>query len=347
MNIGDINKDLMLDSITSDGKCSCHCIDCNREYWLDYDQINNKKRKSYYCKCKVEKIDRLRYDLRGQIFGDLKVIDMDFERTEKTIETYGKRKIVWKCICIKCRNISYHFKSDLDGIVKNSSSGCGRCYGYYLVGQRFGRLTVVEDLGTQGRGEKYCRCLCDCGESVDIRQISLLDGNTKSCGCLHKEQLAKRNKETALLNGDTVNPKYKRIYQIWIGMKNRCFSPNNANYYLYGGRGITVCKEWLKWENFRDWALNNGYKDNLTIDRINGDDIYRPGNCRWATYEQQANNISRNKRLTYNGKTQTLSEWCKELGINYHRTKARLNTCEYTVKEAFELGKYELRGVAS
>ena len=346
MNIGEQNKDLILDKINEDGSCLCHCVDCKREHILDYKQINNKKRKGFYCKCKVEKVDRLKYDLRGHIYGDLEVIDMNYEATEKTIETYGKRKIVWKCKCLKCGHISLHFKSDLDLILKQGSSGCGRCYGYYLVGQKFGRLTVIEDLGTKGRGEKYCRCLCDCGESVNIRQVSLIYGKTQSCGCLHNDLLAQRNKETASLNGDSVNPKYKRIHQIWTGMKSRCFSPNNTNYHLYGGRGITVCDEWLIWQNFRDWALNNGYQEDLTIDRIDGNDIYRPGNCRWATYEEQGNNTSKNKRITYKGRTQTLSEWCKELNLDYHRTKARLNGCDYSVEEAFELGKYELRGVS-
>lgn len=113
--------------------------------------------------------------------------------------------------------------------------------------------------------------------------------------------LAKRNKETASLNGDS--KKYKRMHNSWSAMLNRCEHTNNKNYDLYGGRGIKVCDEWHKWEVFRDWALNNGYQDGLTIDRIDGDGNYEPSNCRWVTMDIQANNKSNNKYITYQGRT--------------------------------------------
>lgn len=108
-----------------------------------------------------------------------------------------------------------------------------------------------------------------------------------------------------------------RLYRIWSAMKTRCYNPNSEAYPIYGGRGITVCDEWRKdFSAFHDWAMCSGYNDELTIDRINGDEGYSPGNCRWATYKTQANNTSRNVIVSYKGQTGTVAEICGQLGIN-------------------------------
>lgn len=115
-----------------------------------------------------------------------------------------------------------------------------------------------------------------------------------------------------------------RLYRIWLGMRNRCSDPKHPHYKDYGGRGIEVCDEWKRDSKaFFDWSLQNGYADELTLDRVNANGNYCPENCRWATMKEQHNNKRNNIMLTFNGKTQTLSEWADETGINYHKLLMR------------------------
>lgn len=116
----------------------------------------------------------------------------------------------------------------------------------------------------------------------------------------------------------------KRIRRIWDGIIRRCDNPNAAFYHRYGGRGINVCSEWRSFESFYKWSLNNGYEDDLTIDRIDNDGNYEPLNCRWATWKEQANNKSVNHILTFNGKSQTMTLWAEETGITRSAIKTRL-----------------------
>lgn len=212
-----------------------------------------------------------------------------------------------------------------------------------LIGKKFGRLTV-ESYSHNIKKENgigllhYYNCSCECGNNCKVERNSLKNGNTKSCGCIHTEQLIKRNKDNAKLNGDSV--KYKRLHNIYNAMINRCYSKSNKRYKDYGERGIKICEEWLNdWLNFRDWALSNGYNDSLTIDRRNVDGNYEPNNCRWVNMKIQANNKTNNKYLTYKGETKTLSEWCEELDLPYHTIKARINKLGMSVEEAFNTPK--------
>ena len=126
-----------------------------------------------------------------------------------------------------------------------------------------------------------------------------------------------------------------RLYRIYRDMKNRCNGlkkRDKANYY---DRGITVCDEWKTFEAFRDWALANGYRDDLTIDRIDNDKGYSPNNCRWATRVEQNRNTRQNHYITYNGETHTMREWADILGIKYATLKSRLDSYNWTVEEAF------------
>lgn len=117
-----------------------------------------------------------------------------------------------------------------------------------------------------------------------------------------------------------------RLYNVWQKMKSRCFNTRASNYKHYGGRGITVCEEWAQsFEAFRDWALANGYRDDLTIDREDNDGPYCPENCRWATMKQQSNNRRSNRGITFNGKTQTTRQWADELGIPYEVLRNRIS----------------------
>jgi len=147
-----------------------------------------------------------------------------------------------------------------------------------LVGKTFGRLTVLQDSGKRRRNFVVWDCLCLCGNLALITTAELQSGKTKSCGCLRRENRKK--------HGDSW-PR-KRLYRIWSHMFERCNGENYQFYYRYGGRGIKVCEEWKDYSVFKAWALNNGYTDNLTIDRIDNDGNYEPSNCQWLTNRENA-----------------------------------------------------------
>lgn len=122
-------------------------------------------------------------------------------------------------------------------------------------------------------------------------------------------------------HGETT--KNSRLYRIWAGMKARCNNPKNPRFYAYGGKGITVCTEWLEYLPFKQWALTHGYSDSLTLDRINNTGNYCPENCRWANELQQKNNMRNNIILECYGEKHTLSEWARIKGIRYHTLQTR------------------------
>ena len=137
-----------------------------------------------------------------------------------------------------------------------------------------------------------------------------------------------------------------RIYKTYHAMKARCTYEKDSRYSKYGGKGITVCDEWLGesgFINFYNWSMENGYTDELTIDRIDNTGNYEPSNCRWVDYKIQANNTSRNRMLTYNGKTQTMAEWSKELDISYDTLNSRINTSKMSLEDAFKQEKLNNR----
>ena len=224
-----------------------------------------------------------------------------------------------------------------------------------MFGQRFGKLVVlpycfVEDIrDTDGKiipskRQYILKCQCDCGNIYYANRFQLLNDKLHSCGCEKSQRMVQMNKTYSQKYSDCDSQstsKYNQLYNSWSAMKNRCLSVNNTHYEYYGGRGITICDEWLDYENFKSWALQNGWDNNLTIDRIDYNGNYEPNNCRWITQKEQTNNTSFNKMITYHNKTQSLAMWCEELGLNYGRIKARLNSCEMSVEEAFERRLYE------
>lgn len=154
-----------------------------------------------------------------------------------------------------------------------------------LVGRRFGRLVVVSFIETRGTTGRWWKCVCDCGNEFEARTGGLLSGVPASCGCGQRDAAAK-----ACLDRSTHGQRNTRLYVIWRAMRSRCSNPKVINWLLYGGRGISVCAEWLSFPVFSQWALSNGYADRLSIDRINCDGNYEPANCRWATPTEQALN---------------------------------------------------------
>lgn len=157
-----------------------------------------------------------------------------------------------------------------------------------LIGQRFGRLTVLEPLPAQGKKTRW-RCRCDCGQEVAVNSTHLVSGHTCSCGCLQSERTRAAN--------TTHGGRHSRLYNIWAHMRQRCNNPGNKDFAYYGGRGIKICKEWERFDTFQDWALKNGYTAELTIDRIDSNGNYCPENCRWVTQADQ----NRNRRYCKKG----------------------------------------------
>lgn len=131
------------------------------------------------------------------------------------------------------------------------------------------------------------------------------------------------------------NKSASRLYRIWLGMKARCNTPTASHYEDYGGRNIKVDSEWNDYIKFKDWALKNGYADNLTLDRVDTDGDYRPDNCRWVTQKEQMRNTRHNVWITYNGETKTIAEWAEITGIKYHTLKARVKKHRDNVEQIF------------
>lgn len=155
-----------------------------------------------------------------------------------------------------------------------------------MIGMKFGRLVVLsrgENIKCRSQQHATWVCKCDCDNLTTIAGYSLRSGHTQSCGCLGKE----KRHASAIKHGHSDS----KLYKVWYGIKARCLNPKNKTFSYYGGRGITICQEWLRdFGTFYDWAINNGYKEGLSIDRIDVNGNYEPSNCRWITMKEQCNN---------------------------------------------------------
>nr|DAY71092.1 MAG TPA: PVL ORF-50-like family [Caudoviricetes sp.] len=257
-------------------------------------------------------------DLTGRKFGMLTVIRRDVGNDYITPST-GRKSARWICKCL-CGNIR---SVPVQQLRSGHTWNCG-CQSKNklkdLTGQKFGKLTVIgraEDyISPRNEREVQWRCKCDCGRECIVRGHSLRNGHTTSCGCAIIEASTKHG-----MHGT-------RLYGIYRGMINRCYNKNLAQYPDYGARGIYVCDEWRGengFINFMNWALANGYTEELTIDRKDNNGPYSPDNCRWVTMVIQANNRRSNVYVEYNGESHTISEWSMITGIPYATLRKRLN----------------------
>ena len=262
-------------------------------------------------------------DLTGQRFGKLMVVS----RATNYIKPNGNKIIQWRCVCDCGNEVVVRGEYLKSGHTKS----CGCLTSENLVGMKFGRLTVMDRESPKSKKAKgLWVCKCECGNVIKVNTSDLKSGNTTSCGCKRKETL----RQLRTKHGESNT----RLYNVWSDMKKRCYNTKNVDYKNYGGRGITVCDEWMDFQNFYEWAIANGYDETAprgqcTIDRIDVDGCYEPENCRWVDRYIQMNNKRNNRILTYNGESHTLAEWCEIVNIPYNCLKSRLNKLHWSVEK--------------
>lgn len=251
-------------------------------------------------------------DITGQRFGKW----IALKRVES--DKYGCSRWLCKCDCGTIKPVS------ADTLKRGTSISCGcikRKRIIELPGKKVGNLIVLKETEKDKNGHSRFLCRCDCGNEIIVLSTNLIRNHTRSCGC--KKGYYITNKKTK--HGMSHN---SRLYRIYVKMKCRCYNSANPSYKNYGGRGIKIFDKWLDEENgfmnFYEWAINNGYQDNLSIDRIDNNGNYEPSNCRWATDFEQANNKRNNHYITYKGETHTVAEWSRIIGIGYSSMQRRL-----------------------
>lgn len=201
-----------------------------------------------------------------------------------------------------------------------------------IIGETFGRLIVLEKARKNNRNGFLCKCLC--GNITFASGHQLRSGAKKSCGCLQRE--------VGKINFTKHGESNSRLYEVWVGMKKRCYNSNSPAYKNYGGRGITVCDEWKdNYTAFRDFMLGLGYDDSLpfrsqTLERINVNGNYEPNNCKLVSMKEQNVNRRNNHYVTYKGETKTITEIANEHGLEVENLLNRINYFGYTIEEAVE-----------
>jgi hypothetical protein len=181
-----------------------------------------------------------------------------------------------------------------------------------LSSQRFSRILVISREGTNKYRQAMWNCICDCGETLVLSTNHLTTGNTKSCGCYHREKITK--------HGNYLHP----LYSKWIAIKYRCYDKKSGSYPNYGGRGIRMSKSWFY--SFEQFAKDIGLPPTPkhSIDRIDNNKGYSKLNCKWSTQKEQNNNTRQTMFLTHEGQTKPVSQWAKDIGIPADRIKSRI-----------------------
>lgn len=203
-----------------------------------------------------------------------------------------------------------------------------------IIGAKRGLLTIIEHLGTI-RGDTTVRCLCDCGNTKDVIYYQFRTGHVRSCGCL----VIEARKNFRIRCPSTKHGYYhNELFHTWVGMITRCYKKTDVAYPDYGGRGIGVCDEWrADFINFYNWAINNGYKKGLTVDRFpNNDGNYEPFNCRWATKREQANNRRSTRYVELEGKRISMADACRVLNVKYKIVNQRINRDGLSFEDAIK-----------
>ena len=216
-----------------------------------------------------------------------------------------------------------------------------------LTGKHFGRLTVIRDTGQSRHESALWLCICDHGNAdipptkVIVRSHNLRAGKTKSCGCWQKESRVK----VGVTHGLCHHP----IYFLWQGIKDRCLNSNDDGYHNYGGRGITVCKAWLDFVTFYEWASTHGYQKDLTIERIDVNGNYEPDNCRFATRKEQSMNKRNSWLIPWRGERKHVEEWAEITGINKITIRQRIRRYGWSIDKALTtpplpVGRHQCKG---
>lgn len=288
--------------------------DCGKEKVIQAYNVYSGKTISCGCYHKQKISEISLKDYTGKKFGKLLAI--------KRIREEGSKQTYYLCRCDCGNELKVLGGSLTSGNTK--SCGCLNKTIYYnknLIGKTFGRLYVVREECKES-GDITIECKCQCGNIVNVSKNNLIRGNTKSCGCLQKE-VARKNFSTHSLSKTS-------LYKKYLKMIERCENPNSRAYKYYGLRGIKVCAEWRNnFVKFYNWAYTNGYKENLTIERIDVNGNYCPENCKWIPLEEQAKNKTNTILISYNNETHILSDWAKITGYSAQTIKNRLNKFGY------------------
>ena len=268
-----------------------------------------------------------RKDLTGQRFGRL-TAKYTFNKTSG-----ARSRTYWHCVC-DCGN-----EKDVltDSLTSGRTLSCGclcrertsatSCYD--LTGKRIGRLTVLKRVSEIGAPKVLWLCKCDCGNEKVIKADALNSNKTISCGCYQRDVIKARDTKHGL--------RRTRIYGIYHDMRKRCYNKKAIGYKNYGGRGIKICDDWIGDDGFLkfyDWSMENGYSDDLSIDRIDVNGNYEPSNCRWANKLTQANNTRSNIKFMHRGKMMNVSEIARSEGIEYTMLYSRIVVGKWKVDDA-------------
>lgn len=202
-----------------------------------------------------------------------------------------------------------------------------------ITGKRFGRLTILKKAEKKNGKKLFWLCKCDCGLTKEIDGDPIRRGAVVSCGCYSRERTSIRMSQISTTHGMSNT----NIWWRWAGMRERCTNKKTNNYKNYGGRGIKVCDRWLTFENFYE-DMKAGYSAGLSLERIDNNGNYEPGNCRWATRKEQMRNYRRNRLITHKGETKTLQEWSESTGLKSSTIRMRLSTYKWSPNDALTKG---------